>query len=232
VFVDGTRKMEDGEATWEVVPGRLGTRRQDHTAVVHGGTICAVGGAFSLDAVEAYDITTQEWHKLAGGSMSEPRKLSTAAVYKGKLYVVGGQHDGRNGMLRSVEVYNFATQQWSLLPTELSVGRCGHGAVVCEDKLYIIGGEGAMWMHGGNATRNHLTCVEVYDFVSSTWSVLTTTLPQIRAWYVSRFLTGFLHHWFSHLLASVCSLHCSLEASMRATNAIHLGRSLSYCLTL
>jgi N-acetylneuraminic acid mutarotase len=99
---------------------------------------------------------------------------SAFAVHKGKLYVVGGWDDEEGETWRSVEVYDFATQQWSLLPTEMATARTFHGCVVCEDKLYVVGGE--------DAEDTTLASVEVYDYATETWSILPAPMPQARAW--------------------------------------------------
>ena len=49
----------DVGAEWEVVDGRMGVGRYYHTAAVHGGTICTVGGVHSPDTVEVYNTTTK-----------------------------------------------------------------------------------------------------------------------------------------------------------------------------
>jgi N-acetylneuraminic acid mutarotase len=136
---------------------------------MHGGTICAVGGDVSPDTVEVYNTATKVWSELAGGGMSRARKFSASTVYKGKLYMVGGWNEG---VLRCVEVYDFATQQWSPLPTEMATARSSHGAVVCKDKLYVVGGQ--------DAEDTELASVEVYDFATETWSILPAPMPQAR----------------------------------------------------
>jgi N-acetylneuraminic acid mutarotase len=104
--------------------------------------------------------------------MSRERKWSASAVYKGKLYVVGGETEDGGETLRSVEVYDFATQQWSLLLTEMATAHSEHGCVVCEDKLYVVGGM--------DAEGTELASVEVYDFATEAWSILPA-MPQARA---------------------------------------------------
>jgi N-acetylneuraminic acid mutarotase len=91
-------------------------------------------------------------------------------VYTGKLYVVGGW-DKMGGFetLRSVEVYDFATQQWSPLQ---ALDRDGHGAVVCENKLYVVG--------GADDDGTTLDSVGVCDFATETWSILPAPMPQAR----------------------------------------------------
>jgi hypothetical protein len=164
---------EDVEPVWEELNGRIETGRAGHTAVVHGSMICALCGDASPDTVEVYDTAAQVWNELDGGGMSEARRYSTSAVYKEKLYVVGGRNRAYE-KLRSVEVYDFATQQWSLLPTEMTTARSEHGAVVCKDKLYVVGGEGVEY--------TILASVDVYDFATETWSILPAPMPQPRAY--------------------------------------------------
>jgi hypothetical protein len=135
------------------MPEMMEDRRFEHTAAVCGGIICAVGGTHSPDAVEMYDTASHEWNELPGGGMPHARKFSASAVYKGKLYVVGGENIEEE-TLRSVAVFDLATQHWSLLPTEMATPRSAHGAVVCGDKLYVVGGD--------DEEDAYLDSVEVY----------------------------------------------------------------------
>jgi hypothetical protein len=48
---------------------------------------------------------------------------------------VGGEDPVEDEAWRTVEVYDFATQQWILLLTEMGTARHAHGVVVCENKL-------------------------------------------------------------------------------------------------
>jgi N-acetylneuraminic acid mutarotase len=168
----GSGWKPDVGAEWEVFDGRMGVGRRWHTATVHSGTICAVGGTESPDTVGVYDTSTKVWTELAGGGMSRERNWSASAVYKGKLYMVGGETEDEDETWRSVEVYDFATQQWSPPPTEMATARSFHGCVVCEDKLYVVG--------GGGAEGTVLDSVEVYDFATETWSILPAPMPQAR----------------------------------------------------
>jgi N-acetylneuraminic acid mutarotase len=121
-----------------------------------------------------YNTATNQWTDLPGGGMSQVRHYSASAVHKGKLYVVGSTNEDDMEATRSVDVYDdLATQHWSLLPTEMTTAREAHGVVVCEDKLYVVG--------GGNEEETHLDIVEVYDFATETWSLLPVPMPQARA---------------------------------------------------
>jgi hypothetical protein len=167
----GSRKWKpDVEPEWEVLEGRMEVGRVAHTTVCGGGLICAVGG-ICADTVEVHDTAIRIWTALAGGGMSQARKYSVSTMHKGKLYVVGGENEAEETW-RSVEVYDFATQQWSPLPTEMATARSEHGCVVCEDKLYVVGGR--------DEEDTILDSVEVYDFVTETWSILPAPMPKAR----------------------------------------------------
>jgi hypothetical protein len=163
---------EDVEAQWELAPGRMEVGRWFHSAAVHGGTMCAVGGSISGGTVAVYDAAAQVWNELPGGGMARVRTGNSSAMYKDKLYVVGGYIASEVETLRSVEVYDFVSQQWSFLPTEMVTARSSSGAVVCEDKLYVVGGR------DGNG--NTIDSGEVYDFATKAWSILPAPMPHAR----------------------------------------------------
>ena len=56
--------------------------------------------------------------------------LKGVAMHDGLLYVVGGS-DG-TGPLNSVEVYNPATDSWSMLPASMDTGRNGPGIALID----------------------------------------------------------------------------------------------------
>lgn len=61
----------------------------------------------------------------------------STAILNGKLYAIGG-HNGDHRM-RSVEVYDFATEQWSEA-ADMNVARSDGAAAVLNGKIYIVGG--------------------------------------------------------------------------------------------
>ena len=63
-----------------------------------------------LNSVERYDPAKNAWEAVA--PMSPAREGPAAAVFDGKLYVMGG-HDGRT-RLSSVEQYDPARNEWVL----------------------------------------------------------------------------------------------------------------------
>jgi hypothetical protein len=85
--------------------------------------------------------------KMAGGGMSQRRLYSASAVYNGTLCVVGGR-DPAEGTLRSVEVYDFATQQWSPPPDR--DGNCAPLSRMCDVRRQAVRGRWA-----GCSSREH-----------------------------------------------------------------------------
>jgi N-acetylneuraminic acid mutarotase len=85
-------------------------------------------------------------------------------VCENKLYVVGGG-DADGTAVASVEVYDFATETWSILPAPMPQGRTfiNNAVVQHKGKVYVVGGFG-----GGE----WLQSVAVYDIAAEAWSVL------------------------------------------------------------
>lgn len=110
-------------------------------------SIYAMGGRNSmycqLNTVERYDIYLDEWHEES--SMSIARTAVGAASLNGLLYAVAGEravnepHDDTL-YLQYVEAYNPVLHQWFTV-SELSMPRSFVSIVVCNGKLYALGGE-------------------------------------------------------------------------------------------
>uniref|UniRef100_A0A8C4N8C4 Kelch-like family member 6 n=1 Tax=Eptatretus burgeri TaxID=7764 RepID=A0A8C4N8C4_EPTBU len=95
------------------------------------------------------------------------RYQQAAAVFlHGTIYLCGGRRVGKDsveGGMVCADMHRFSTrlQNWS--PAEgMHIPRCGHHAVGCGGKMYVI---------GGSDSENNLICEsEVYDLVEGTWS--------------------------------------------------------------
>ena len=131
----------------------------DHAVVALGGFIYAVGGTngtTSLSSAWRYDPKTDTWKEVA--SMHVPRCYVAAAVMDGKIYAVGGSTtpagppgpgDPGPMAVASVEVYDPAKDQWSLLKAETNIARSSHAVAEANGVLYAIGGE-----NGGSPAVN------------------------------------------------------------------------------
>jgi N-acetylneuraminic acid mutarotase len=128
----------------------------------------------------SYDTKADKWQQLAGLPEGRRRAGAGAAVYKGKLYLVGGilhgHNSGTNGML---DVYDPTINAWSALPDAPHV-RDHSMAVVVKDKLYAVGGRNTS-MHDANNFMSFfdkvVLDVDCYDFKSRKWNTLQAKLP-------------------------------------------------------
>lgn len=126
--------------TWENVAPLL-QPREHVNAVALDGLIYALAGRWvsSLNTVEIYDPAKDEWTQ--GVPMHDPRGGFGATVMNGKIYVAGGELIEVGKTVKSVEVFDPATQAWSSLP-DLSNGLHGVPLIGYENILYLFGGSG------------------------------------------------------------------------------------------
>jgi N-acetylneuraminic acid mutarotase len=136
---------------------------------VHDGKIYYAGGLSgtsqsSAQAVawfDVYDPATDSWSELT--DMPVAKDHFHAAVVDGVFYAIGGRDRDINATITSVEAYDFATQKWSTLETELPTARSGFATAVLGREILVIGGEG-----GGEA----FDTVEAFDTLTQTWRTL------------------------------------------------------------
>ncbi|SKB46160.1 malectin domain-containing carbohydrate-binding protein, partial [Maribacter arcticus] len=125
----------------------------------------------SAEFVWAFDPTNEEW--IQGPQIPANRRRGSAGLvmYNNKFYVVAGNTLGHNGGYVSYfDEFDPATGVWTVL-TNTPRQRDHFAAVVINDKLYVSGGR----LSGGPGGTFAPTIdeVDVYDFVSQSW----TTLP-------------------------------------------------------
>ncbi|XP_074656230.1 kelch-like protein 12 [Tubulanus polymorphus] len=92
--------------------------------------IFAIGGRFRhtdrySDLVERYNTLTEKWDTMA--AMNTPRAWPAAAVFDGKVYIMGG-FDGFN-RLRTAEVYDPTRDTWTYV-SNMNISRAGSGSAV------------------------------------------------------------------------------------------------------
>ncbi len=135
--------------------------------VLAGNTIGHDGGY--VNWFDEYDPATGTWTVLSDAPRA--RDHFHAAVINGKLYAASGRLSGGAGgvfepVISEVDVYDFATQSWSTLPSSQNIPTPRAAAIVVnfENKLIVAGGESL-----ANTTAFDIT--EIYDPVSQSWSV-------------------------------------------------------------
>eukprot|EP00729_Bicosta_minor_P010197 gene10197-25216_t len=151
---------------------------------------------------DVYDTTTKVWSEIGDGGMSQRLYGSASAVHNGKLYVIGGRtgmymkmatarsshgvavckdklyvvggKDAEGTVLDSVEVYDFASEAWGILPVPMPQARTSinNAVVQHKGKVYVVGGLG--WR------GEYLQRVAVYDIAAEEWSVLPAEMMENR----------------------------------------------------
>lgn len=114
-----------------------------------------------FDDFESWIISASTgWTDIA----SQPTAIAdqTAAVYNGKLYVIGGYTNGPNDPKNTNYEYNPATNTW-ITKAPMPTARWGMAAVEFNGLIYVFGGSSTSG--AGNIAKN-----EVYNPVSGSWT--------------------------------------------------------------
>jgi N-acetylneuraminic acid mutarotase len=144
--------------------------------------IYAIGGAQesglpTFSVVEVYDPKTDTWDTTKA-HMPTRRCVFSTAVVDGKIYTFGGDSHfviGEVDPLRTVEVYDPATDTWDTTKTKMPTARAAAAACVVNDTIYIIGGVTIDTTTGFPMFPN---VVEAYDPLTNEW---TTKAPMPNA---------------------------------------------------
>lgn len=147
--LDEVARFDPSTGAWQAMPS-LPAGRSSHQAVLYGTRLYVVGG-WKLsgktddhewqDTLLSCDLSAPEckWE-------SEPVPFSTramgAAVYKDKIYVLGGLTPASD--TDEVQVYDLKTRKWSLGP-EFPKGNITITAAVFGDRLYANGADGKVY---------------------------------------------------------------------------------------
>jgi N-acetylneuraminic acid mutarotase len=117
--------------------------------------------ASSVGTNEEYDPETDTWTYKA--SMPTPRLAFGIAVYKNKIYCIGGQANGSYTGIS--EVYDPATDTWET-KTPMPTARSWVAANVVNGKIYLTGG------YSLDSSSKHN---EVYDPETDSWETKTSS---------------------------------------------------------
>ena len=105
-----------------------------------------------------YNPATGKWDNLQ--PMSEGRYYFTLHVLPSGRYIMAVGGLGGGSRLSECEQFDLVTQTWRRVRS-LPAGRCHHAGVVCDDLLYVTGGE--------VGDDSPTATVRVYDEVPDTW---------------------------------------------------------------
>lgn len=147
----------------------------DKESLAVGTELLVFGKEIESQVVYKYSILTNSWS--SGVRTNTPRCLFGSASL-GEIAIVAGGCDSKGKILNSAELYNTATETWCNLPRMHKPRKLCSG-VVMDGKFYVIGGVGiGNPSASGGATPKALTCGEVYDLKTETWSEIPDMYPQ------------------------------------------------------
>lgn len=127
-----------------------------------------------------YKPDNNTWSKGFKIPKNRLRGSAGAVVYKNKLYLVCGITDGHwDGHVTWFDCYDYRTGKWSVLP-DAPRPRDHFNAVVCNDKLYLLGGRVSSGSIG-KVFDMTVGEIDVYDFKTGKWSTLDEEIPTERA---------------------------------------------------
>ena len=153
VYVTGVG--EDRKETWKWKPGDGWTRcadmiqgRRRQCATFVNNKMYVLGGMIGkpeeeeeriLDSIEEYNTEADRW--TAVGCLKHPTCYATCEVHNNSIYVFGGRHRLDKSCLRSVQVFNIATNVTTELPESLSRPMQMLRSVTCGNHVLIMGKE-------------------------------------------------------------------------------------------
>ena len=183
-------------------------RPRAHAAAVTDGRYIYIIGGTTGAADEARLASIERFDPATGGSeefaqLRHPRIWHGAALYGGKIYVMGGINQ-TSAVESSVEIVDLATRQVSL-GAKMLAPKEQFGCVVVGDDLYVLGGMTDLF-----PKKEVTNSVGVYSFATGTWR-RSLPLPSAR-------LTGaavFEHPLSVPTPVSALSPDMDLRAAMR-----------------
>ncbi len=166
----GTNEAYDPATNkWET-RSPMPTARNHAAAGNVGNKIYVIGGrlgsafvtrASNTDIVEVYDPASDQWGALLA-PMPTARSASSWGLFKGKIYVAGGEQrtSEYQRTFRAVEAYDPVTNRWTILPS-MEFPRHGMAGDVIDGKFYLVSGDAASGSAPG--TRIDTDVHEVLD---------------------------------------------------------------------
>lgn len=118
---------------------------------------------------DVYDPATDTWEQLPDAPRS--RDHVAVGIANNKLYVAGGRTSSRSTnevfslTIAPVDMYDFATGEWTTLPNDIPTQRAGNSTVVLGNYLVVIGGERA----NAAGSAEAVDTVEALDLTTNEW---------------------------------------------------------------
>ncbi len=130
-----------------------------------------LAGFIALALFIASPSSALAWTELA--PMNTAREQFAAAVVNGKIFVLGGR-DINGNLISSMEIYDPATNNWTLVPNAMDRGLSGLTAAVVNNVIYFFGGFELI-----NNTLLPINFARSYDPALDAWNDLAPRPQQL-----------------------------------------------------
>lgn len=143
--LDRRSELYDPESqTWTELDRTVGVHFAEYTAtLLKDGRVLVVGGVFAPRTAELFNPETSQW-KLVGSTRDDRIAHVAALLCDGTVLVAGGFVDGTSDQLRSAEIFDPATEAWTVTDS-MAFGRSLFGGVALlsddpEKSTVLVGG--------------------------------------------------------------------------------------------
>ena len=162
---------------------QLSDRSDGISCVTSGENMIVYGGSVS-DKVWILDMENLKWSSQeCGGEVPEPRKHHSAVMYKGEMYIFGGEAYGRvDDAVFALNISGRNPFTWERLDTigRQPQARSHHCAIVQSEYMYVMGGRNSN--HPTIQSISQLYSENYYDIwrlhlPSCTWEIVETRSP-------------------------------------------------------
>ncbi|MCP4664589.1 MAG: DUF11 domain-containing protein [bacterium] len=161
-------------SAWQVTTGSMAAQRTSATVtLLPSGKVLVAGGDVVM--AELFDPGAGVFETTA--EMEQNRHLHTATLLPSSEVLLVGGHGSAGNSLDTAELYDPATEQFSVLPNLLNQPREYHTATLLPSigKVLVVGGIDAV-----GAIQTALQSAEIFDPQAGSWS--TTAPPLIDRW--------------------------------------------------
>jgi large repetitive protein len=156
-------------------------KRGASAAVLHNGKIYIVSGQTSGHAgghvawVDEFNPVTNTWRQLA--DIPNSRDHIHAVVVNNKMYIMSGRKSDyqspagvQGNTIAQVDVFDFATETWTTLPSSANIPtlRAGASVTYLSNEILVLGGE--------STSSSTLPKAEAFDPNTQTWRTIAPML--------------------------------------------------------
>jgi hypothetical protein len=148
--------------TWSVGPSMESWRTGHVSGTLSNGDVLVAGGIGPQGAAERYDVQQEAW--IPAGFLTLDRDNPGACALANNGFLVVGGRTGQDVPVASAEVYNPATNQWSVV-APMTAGARSHttASLLNDGRVLVAGGL-------GEGAQQMLDTAQVYDPVTNQWS--------------------------------------------------------------